>query len=214
MNKDTQILDKKLRMYVMSIAMRHMPFGGNKWDSSAQNLENELGARGIKLPKKLFYEYKMPGGKTQDAFMDKYVMERFVANFFRTHGHAGEVLKDKKLTMSDKAKIFKYVWRNRGKYNDILKQYEMELRRLNPELANVRVDNSRSLVYGAMFGFAPDEISYFSDNTHRNYKQEQEVSDTLKNRFGINLSYVLAPKTAEMVINALVQNSRNKSKER
>lgn len=212
MNKDIQILDKKLQMYVSAMAISKMPFG-REWDSSAKKLQEELRARGIKLPKKLFYEYKMPQNKSQKDFMDKIIIEYFCADFFKS-GYAGEVLKDKKLTLSDKAKIFKYVWRNRGKYNDILKQYEMELRKLNPELANVRVDDSRSLVYGVMFGFAPDEISYFSDNTHRNYKQEQEVSDTIKNRFGINLSYVLAPKTAEMIINALNQNIKNNSKER
>jgi len=213
MNKDANILDKKLQMYIGSVAVRHMPFGGDKWDSSAKKLQEELQMRGIKLPQKLFYEYKMPGGGTQGSFMNKFIMERFIANFFRTGGHAGEILKDKKLTMRDKAKIFKYVWQNRSKYKDILKQYETEIRRLNPELTNVRVNDSRSLVYGAMFGFAPAEIAYFADTGHRDYAKENTVSDTLK-KYGINLTYVLAPKTAEMIINALNQNIQNNSKER
>ena len=211
MNKGDSVLDKKLQMYIASVAVRHMPFGGDKWDSSAKNLEEELHKRGIDLH--LFYEYKVPGGGTQSNFMDKFVMERFIANFFKTGGHAGEILKDKKLTMLDKAKIFKYVWQNRGKYKDILKRYETEIRKLNPELANVRVNDSRSLVYGAMFGFAPAEIAYFADTGRRDYAKEKAVSDTLK-KYGINLTYVLAPKTAEMVINALNQNIQNNSKER
>ena len=104
-----------------------------------------------------------------------------------------------------------------AKFNAILaplKQYEMEIRKLNPELANIRTDDSRSLVYGAMFGFAPSEIAYFSDGKNRKLNLERETLDMFRNRFGIMVGYILAPKTAEMVITALEQNARNKSKER
>jgi hypothetical protein len=207
MNKDTNTLDKKLQMYIAAMAISRMPFG-REWDSSAKKLQEDLQKRGIKLP--LFYEYKMPFGNNQIGFMDKMIIDYFCSHFFQDY--ATQVLKDKKLKIGEKAKIFKYVWQNRGKYNDILKQYEMEIRKLNPELANVQVDNSRSLVYGAMFGFAPAEIAYFSDTSQRNHIKEKAVQDILKNQFGINLTYVLAPKTAEMVINALNQNINSKER--
>ena len=211
MNKDADILEKKLRMHIISMAISRMPFG-REWDSSAKNLEDELKKRGIKLPQKLFYKYKMPVGNSQAGFMDKIIMEYFCTYFLKSYGYAGEVLKDKKLTMSDKAKIFKYVWKNRGKYTDVLKQYEIEIRKLNPELSNIKVDDSRSLVYGAMFGFAPQEIAYFANGKNRNFTKEREVLDIFKNRFGINVEYILAPKTAEMVINALNQNVNSKER--
>ena len=213
MNKNAGVLDKKLQMYISAIAIGKMPFG-RKWDSSAKNLEDVLRLRGIKLPQKLYYEYKMPKGNTQSSFMDKIIMEYFCTYFFKPGGYAGEILKDKKLSLSEKAKIFQYVWRNRGKYTDVLKQYETEIRKLNPELANIRTDDSRSLVYGAMFGFAPSEIGYFANSKNRNLAKERETLDIFKNRFGIMVGYILAPKTAEMVITALEQNARNKSKER
>ena len=213
MNKDKDILDKKLRMYISTKAISRMPFG-REWNSSSKNLEDELKKRGIKLSQNLYYKYKMPAGDTQADFMNKIIMEYFCTYFFKPYGYASEILKDKNLTMSAKAEIFKYVWKNRGKYTDILKRYELEIRKLNQELANINVDDSRSLVYGAMFGFAPQEIAYFADGKNRNFTKEKEVLDVFKNRFGINVGYILAPKTAEMVIAELEKNLRNKSKER
>ena len=203
-------LDKKLQMYIINMAINNMPFG-KTWDSSAKNLEEDLQKRGIKLPYKFYYEYKMPGEKKNGEFMDNLIMDYFVSYFH--DWFAKDVLKDKNLTFSDKAKIFTYVWKNRGKYKDRLKKYEMEIRNLNPELARVVVDDSRSLVYGAMFGFAPQEIAYFSDGVHRDLAKEEEYFKIFKN-YGLNVSYILAPKNAESLIAALKQNELNKAKDR
>ena len=203
-------LDKRLQMYIINKAISNMPFG-RVWDSSAKNLEDALQKRGIKLPVKLYHEYKLPGGLGPDEFMTKLIKENFSSEFYSWF--AKDVLKDKSLTMSDKAKIFSYVWKTRGKYKDLLKQYETEIRALNPELQNVKVDNSRSLVYGAMFGFAPVEIAYFADTANRNLAKEKDVSKILKN-YGIDLTYVLAPKTADMILSVLQQNVQNNSKDR
>ena len=212
MNNSNDFLDKKLQMYIAKIAVGHLPFGGSVWNSSAKKLENILKERGIKLSQKLYYEYNLPDNLKPSEFMNKLIMEGFINDFYS--GFAGKILKDKNLTMFDKAKIFKYVWRNRGKYKDALKQYEIYIRKNNPELANIRVDNVRSLVYGALFGFAPAEIVYFSDVKNRNLLKEHEILNLFKNRFGINVSYVLAPQTAKKVIAALEQNSRYNPKER
>ena len=203
-------LDKRLQMYIINKAINNMPFD-RVWDSSAKNLEDALQKRGIRLPVKLYYEYKFPGGLGPDEFMTKLIKENFSSEFYSWF--AKDVLKDKSLTMSDKAKIFSYVWKTRGKYKDLLKQYETEIRALNPELQNVKVDNSRSLVYGAMFGFAPVEIAYFADTANRNLAKEKDVSKILKN-YGIDLTYVLAPKTADMILSVLQQNVQNNSKDR
>ena len=80
------------------------------------------------------------------------------------------------------------------------------------ELANIKVNDKRSLVYGAVFGFAPAEIAYFSDAEHRNLAEENKNIKLIKN-YGINLTYVLAPDTARQVINRLEQNLRHNQKE-
>lgn len=207
MNKD---LDKKLKMYISNLAIQNMPFG-RVWDSSAKNLEDELKKRGIKLPRKLYYEYKMPGQLNPNEFMDNLIMDYFVSYFHSWF--AKYVLKDKNLKISEKAKIFTYVWKNRSKYKEVVDRYETEIRKLNPELANIKVDNSRSLVYGAMFGFAPQEIAYFSDGANRDLAKEEKNLKVFKS-YGLDVTYILAPQTAEMLISALKQSALSKAKER
>ena len=211
MNKE---LDKRLQMYISNMAIQSMPFG-RKWGSSAKNLEDELKKRGIKIPYKLYYEYKMPGGVKPSDFMDKLIKEYLSAYFYSYF--AGKILKDKKLTISDKAKIFKYVFNTRGKYKILMKNYEAQIRENNSELADaniVKTYDSRSLVYGALFGFAPREITYYADGTHRDFTKEQEYFKKFKS-YGIKLSYVLAPETADMILSALEKNALlNKAKER
>ena len=200
MNKD---LDKKLQFYIVNMAAPDLPFG-SVWDSSAKKLSDTLYARGIKLPKKIYYEYKLPDNIKASDFLARLIKDYFVSNFFSSY--AKRVLTDKKLTMSDKAKIFKYVWNNRASYEKMTKQYEIEIKKLNPELAHIPVKNSRSIVYGATFGFAPDEIEYFSDSDNRDTDAENKVIELLDKKYGINLTYVLAPKTAKIIIDALEQN--------
>jgi hypothetical protein len=206
-------LDKNLQMYISKMAIESMPFG-REWNSSAKDLEKELQKRKIKIPYQLYYEYKLPNGYKPDDFMQHLIKEYFVNNFYSYF--AGKILKDKELKISDKAKIFKYIWNSRGKYKNLIKQYESLIREQNPELSDtnvIKVYDSRSLVYGALFGFAPQEIKYYADGAHRDFAKEKEIFTAFKN-YGINVSYVLAPETAEMILAALKQNTQNKSKER
>ena len=203
MNKTDVDLDKRLKMHIAKMAVSALPFG-LVWDSSAKNLENDLLVRGIKLPYKLFYEYKMPGGKTQSEFQNVLIMTEFFTNFYSNY--AAKLLVDKNLSMSDKAKIFKYVWRMRKKYVAKSKQYESEIRKLNPELANIKTYHPYSIVFGATFGFAPDEIAYFADADNRDFHFEQEMFKVFDEKYGIRVSYILAPNTAKKIIAVLNQN--------
>lgn len=212
MNKNTEILDKRLKMHIANMAIGGLPFGGFAEHSGAKILEDTLKKRGVVLSRKLHYEYKLPGGMNRSDFMHKLVMENFVNNFYSQY--AGKILSDKNLTIKDKANVFKYVMNHRKKYKDILKQHEIEIKKLNPELANIKAGSSQVVVYGAMSGYAPAEIIYFSNGKNRDFSQEREITDLLKNRFGINITYVLAPETAKQIINALKQNEQVKAKER
>lgn len=211
MNKKNVDLDKKLQMYIAKTAIPYLPYG-SKWDSSAEKLQNELRTRGINL--KVYYEYKLPHGIKSSDFMYNLVIEYFINNFYSDF--ASKVFQDKKLTVSDKLKILKYVFAKRRETKGKMKQYEQEIRKLNPELANVKVNNSQSLVNGAMFGFAPDDIEYFADANKRDMDYEEKLCKMFQEKYGINLTYVLAPKTAKIIIKALEQNIyyNNNAKER
>ena len=197
-------------MYVATLALRHLPFGAT-WTSSAKNLSDDLARRAIVLHEKLYYEYKLPYGLKQSEFMQKYAIEFFCNNFFGQF--SGHVIRDKKLTVRDKIDVIKYVLAMRRKKSPTLQEYEKQIRKLNPELSEIAANTPHSIVYGAMFGFAPGEIAYFADTAHRNLSREDEVINLLQKRYGIKLTYVLSPKTAKMVIDAL-EHSEINSKER
>ncbi len=206
MNKN---IDKKLKLYIAKMAMYELPYG-YEWNSSAKNLEDALLARGIVLPQKLYYKYKLPGGLSQPEFMNQLCLLQFFTKFYPKY--AIKVLADKNLTASDKAKIFKYVLGERHRFIKKAKQYESEIRKLNPELANIKVGHPGSIIDGATFGFAPDEIAYFSDFKNRNIKNQERIENLFREKYGINVTYVLAPKTAEKIITALKHYENSKEK--
>lgn len=191
-------LDDKLQKYILKMAYKAMPFGSDVWDSSAQQLEAELKARGIK--RKLFYKYKLPDSMTPQEFQDRLTLDAFLKNFFDIF--SSKIVHDKNLTLREKLQIFAWVWKMRRTKHDM--EYFMdEIKRLNPELADIKPRAAHGLVYGALFGFAPAEIKYFCDETKLcDYVQAEEVTRTFA-KHGIQLNYVLNPKTAESIINEL-----------
>jgi len=204
-------LDKSLWSYIKKMTLYYTPFG-DRWYSSAKNLESELRARGIVLQQKLYYEYKLPNGDKPNEFMKKLIIESFLNDFYLFY--ARRVLKDKSLGFFGKLKVFMYVWHNRRKVKNLLKQYEQEIRKINPELSKVKIDTSSSLVYGATFGFAPQEIEYFADVKNRDMIAEAKIREILEKQFGIKLTYILAPKTAKSIIIALKQKLKYNTKEK
>ena len=203
MNKD---LDKRLKLYIAKMGMLETSYG--VFESSAKSLEDALRARGINL--KLYHQYKMPGGMSQNDFVIRLCTLEFFIKFYPKY--AIKVLADKNLTASDKAKIFKYVLGERHRFIKKAKQYESEIRKLNPELANIKVGHPSSIIDGATFGFAPDEIAYFADFKNRNIKNQERIENFFREKYGINVTYVLAPKTAEKIITALKHYENSKEK--
>ncbi len=202
-------MNKKLQLYIANLALKNLPFGGTKWHSSAKKLSDALVARGIEMPYKLYYEYNLPGNSTPAGFMQKYALDYFCHNFY--NDFALRILTDKTLKISEKKDIIKYVWSVRKNKNDFLAQYANQIQELNPELSHINANNYRSIVYGAMFGFAPAEIDYFSNPKRRNFAREKSNAETI-NSFGVQLNYVLAPRTAKIVIALLRKNAQNNIK--
>lgn len=192
-------LSEKLRLYIMEMAYNSLPFGGDVWDSSAQNLENDLRACGIDIDKKLFYEYKLPGGMSHQEFQDHVAMSTFCNNFYGEF--MSKVLHDKTLSMSEKMQITAWVWKmRREKKVGNRKDWEKEIKQKNPELAHI----NGSVVYGALFGFAPEEIEYFSSRECDRRHAEVVINKIKQLSAGrIRLTYILSPSTEQKVVKAL-----------
>ncbi len=196
-------LSKKLQDYIMDMAIKYLPFGGRKWDSSAQNLENILKYKGIN--KKLFYTYKLPYDMSPQDFQDKITMEYFCGQFYTCF--ASKVFHDKSLNISEKLQLARYVWEmRRNKNHKNMKFYVDEIKRKNPELSDINPKNSdTNLVYGTLFGFAPAEIKYFCEVSGlRDFDKEQELDSKLES-LGVRTNYILAPETSNAIMAALQQ---------
>ncbi len=198
-------IDTNLREYMLNMvsAAGVSPYGGIKWDSSAKNLENDLGHRGIKFDKKLFWKYKLPNDMSAQEFMDTLLLEFYFVKWFSDM----KIMRDKNLTMKQKIKIFSYVLSmKKNGINKNIKKYANEIKQLNPELAKINPRDSFydiAFVEGALFGFAPDEIRYFCEEKGlRDFDVEHKLDEKLKN-LGVRITYVLAPETAECLIKAL-----------
>lgn len=198
-------MDKKLCEYLIKKASTVSPYGGYKWQSSAQKLSNELKASGIKFPKKLFWKYKLPNGMSPQEFMDTLLLEFY----FIKYGDGFKIIKDKNLTIKQKIQVMSYILsvKKQGLYKKI-GMYADEIKQLNPELADIHTKNYIDFVEGALFGFAPDEIRYFCGGAdERDFDKEHKLDRKLQRR-GINTSYVLAPETAISLIATLRKQKR------
>ena len=175
--------DKDLKKYLLDkvVSLHVSPFGGAKWDSSAKKLDDDLHRRGIKFAKKLFWKYKLPNGMSAQDFMDTLLLEFYFVKWFSNM----KIMGDKNLTIKQKIKIFAYVLSmKKNGIDKNIKKYANEIKRLNPELTQINprgVWGGISFVEGALFGFAPDEIRYFCDeSSFRDIDQEHEFDGILK----------------------------------
>ena len=204
----SKVLSQKLKSYIMDLAYKSLPFGGQVWDSSAQHLSNDLKNKGIKFDKKLFWKYKLPENMAPQQFQDKIAEEHFCKRFYSDF--MSRVLSDKTLTGMEKIEIVRYVWEmRRQKNHKNMNCYADEIKRNNPELADIKPTNSiENFVYGVLFGFAPDEIRYFCEEKgSRNFDVEHNLDEKLEN-FGVRTTYVLSPNTAEALLNVLEKKQK------
>ena len=202
-------LSKKSELFFATIALQWSPFG-QKWNSSAQNLENELKARGINI--KLYHKYKLPDGMSQDEFMKRIAILDFYADFSLLR--AKDVFFTKGIRLRDKFVICSGFAKRRIESRKKIQKYAERVVEQNPELHGLNIDAKETDAFdicsGAIFGFGPDEIKYFITD----YKglcigtKDKERYDKIKS-YGILTRYVLAPKTADMVISVLEKNKQN-----
>ena len=60
-------MNKKLMIFMNTCMLQFANVGGG-YDSSAQILETDLARLGIKFPKKLWFQYKLPGEMSPEKF--------------------------------------------------------------------------------------------------------------------------------------------------
>ena len=60
-------MNKKLMLFMNTCILQSTSIGGG-YDSSAQILEADLAKLGIRFPKKLWFQYKLPGGMSPEKF--------------------------------------------------------------------------------------------------------------------------------------------------
>jgi hypothetical protein len=214
MNKE---LDKSIEIKLAEIALEHSYAYGREWDSSAKDLEQQLNKIGINNIK-LFHKYKMPDNVTQADYMKKIALYGFFADFemLNADDRWGFQTEFKNYIPDEKTRlhVIDYIKSKSKSYDEKLSDEYENIIKLNPELPNVQ-NKRNDVLYGAIFGFAPEEIEYYCRgrfqqgiNIDAALDREQELSDKIKG-YGIRVGYVLAPETAKKIISVLEKKKQS-----
>ena len=219
------------------------------WDSSAQKFENRLKKIGIKIPIKLYYKYKLPDNMSlNDFYTLTHKYEIFITFYLayiaqkRKHkikNFADDLFnfffKSDVLSLNDLSyyytcldlpdsiceSAFRKTYKRALKY---MRHVAKELLRLNPELQVVKNYQNYDFIMGAVYGFAPDELDFFTTLTKKREKWAKQLGNmeavfeaeekgkykemahvnknakTIYNLVGFYPGYILAPKTSDIII--------------
>lgn len=222
------------------------------WDSSAQILENDLKKYGIKIPHKLYYEYKFPDDMKNFEYYNivqpmylfcQVYKEYFNDNYDDFNQYLIERIKDTQcdlsvffrfcicLSLSDSKtneQEFKKTYDNILKIKDKIGQ---KIKQLNPELQKVQYYKNFDFIMGAVYGFAPEEIEFFTKlqsirkrklNKYGEYapvynweQSNTTLQQLLKQRITISYflghapGYLLSPTTSNQIVAAIEQYLNN-----
>ena len=207
-------LDKSIEVKLAELALKYSYAYGGEWYSSAKDLEQQLHKIGIK-DIKLFHKYKMPDNVTQADYMKKIALYGFYADFEMLNADDRWQTEFKNCIPDEKTRlqVIDYIKSKIKSYDEKLSDGYEKIIKLNPELPNVP-DKRDDVIYGAIFGFAPDEIEYYCRgrfqqgiNIDAVLDKEQEISGKIE-KYGIRAGYVLAPETANKIISALEKNKQ------
>ena len=194
-------MNKKLMLF-MNTCMLQFSSVADGYFSSAQILETGLAKVGIKFPKKLWFQYKLPDGISPEKFELEMAKIIFFASEYPTIKDIVEIgcvdrdgLSDEELDI-----VQKYRVSQRLKYLEILDKHVKWVKENNPELSNVNIQDNEvaksGFLRGVLYGFGPEEISYFItrsfDDSELDSAKQDELSDVLK-KLGVQLTYVLSP---------------------
>lgn len=207
-------LGKAIEIKLAELALKHSYAYGEEWFSSAKDLEEQLQKIGIKNIK-LFHKYKMPGGATQADYMKKIALYCFYVDFemYNSSDKFGFQTDLKNCIPDDETRlrVIDYIKSKSKSYDEKLSQEYDKIIKLNPDLPNIPTRRD-DIIYGSIFGFAPDEIRYFVTDYRGADKEKPGLKEKMMG-YGVVPTYVLTPKTTEKIIAALEKNRNNIKKD-
>lgn len=194
-------MNKKLMLF-MNTCMLRFSSVADGYFSSAQILETGLAKVGIKFPKRLWFQYKLPDGISPE----KFEIEAAKIAFFLFEEPTIERLVQygiiDRCNLSDKelAAVQKYRVSQRSNYLEILDKHVKWVKENNPELSSVNIQDNevakRNFLEGVLYGFGPEEISYFItrsfDEAESDSVEIDKLAESLQ-KIGVQLTYVLSP---------------------
>ena len=202
-------MNEKLKKVLrdLMITWTHLRYG---YSSSAKEFSDKLSKKGIVLPIKLFYEYKLPNDISPKDYEIIVQEINFYTMYFKGELNDPDILKfyDPQLSDSEKEILESYILQRQGEYDKKLELAVAQVRLLNPELNHIKIDKKISgklcFLEGVNYGFAPEEIEYFLNRklTNELLEQENKEFNELEKLLGFVPEYVLDPKHMQIILTA------------
>ena len=193
-------MNKKLKIFLNNYILEYMD-SVHGFYSSAQILESDLAKLGIRFPKKLWFKYKLPDGIKHEKY-ELEITKMLTFCLFKPMKEQIQqgLCEQKNLTDEELETIDNYILSQRPKYLEMLDTHFNFIKENNTELSNIKIPNDISskleFLYGTVYGFSPEEISYFinrSDEQAESDFNEQEQLRVVLDMIGVRLGYILCP---------------------
>ena len=175
-----------------------------KFGSSADDFEMNLRKKGIYLPFKLFYQYKLPGDLSPREF-EKELKRLWGFLIFDTHRVQAYFDIDRS--------VVELLEQQKPACTARLKELVTEIQNLNKELSDIIPQNQEeqlSFVDGACYGFGPDEIKFHIERLTGLHDKEQgiikKLTYDLEQILGKPIGYNLSPEKLKKILD--VANAR------
>ncbi|MBR4891893.1 MAG: hypothetical protein IKZ34_01790 [Alphaproteobacteria bacterium] len=200
-------LDKATLAIISTFALKHSYAYGEEWYSSAKNLEEDLKKKGVNV--KIFHEYQMPEKKSQSEYLRRVALYDFYANFeiYNFQDDFKKEIKDYALY----SKAIDYIKSQSQSNKEKMDKAYKTLIALNPELPKLS-DRQDEVIYGAIFGFSPADIEYFARGRFEqgvNHMEKRAMMNKTLEGYGLDVGFIISPKTFETIIAALEKNKNN-----
>ena len=234
MNKNTKFKNAELIVSRKNILREWSAIEYEFSPPSALRCEQRYAQYGIKLPFKIYYQYKMPFGL--ESSYDLLFWLEFGGKRFALPATEEEWTKMNHINVNDMCEYDKKLmefyrmvsyeqfsalvdWAKQLSPDDMI----AEIKRLNPELANVKTDSKTSavsnpltdFVKGVAYGFAPEDIDLCLSSRHGELQKVMENPRYQNLRFGhfTTPEHYEALLVAEQQIQQIEQAKQNNGKE-
>ncbi len=198
------------------------------YSSSSKDLDEKLKKAGIIPPVKLYYDYKLPNNMSPEDYeaeVDELVFyyvfdENSDAEMFEKYTEA--------LNGDEKAELLSFIKKRQENNDNLIVLEAAKVKALNPELRKIVTTVKRgdkvleiwpklSLLSGAAYGFAPEDIKYFINRpypTPEQVKIENAEYDEFEKLTGIRPTYVLSPEhyNAIMAAGRIFEKRKNNTR--